>query len=237
MEYAEDTGVWSGAETEATKRLDQVARQRHAAALAQQELTPEAIKAEEERQRLYAGGVALEPSPPLPVDDNGEFVEPSLGEKLQAAIQPVLDETGEVVPDLVADGRAVVQWALATSEDVDNADGFQLALQVQVDDQPPAGVVAEITQEMLNRWRAGAGLQGNRIEHRKFAAGLMEQSLVLVVQETTGLLIHSLERLMYENPTETAVGDDELPEEGWDPLISESPFADAPENADEVPEG
>jgi hypothetical protein len=269
---------------EAHEALDRRARQRHAKALAMAELTPEAIEAEEERQRKHAleqmeaEGVPVSPIgsyhsdrvaekmkdpeyaaaheaailaeddgywTPAPDDKDAQGYRPgenpntpeqqaaaTLSEKLAAALQPAIDET--TAPALIDVGVAIFQWALASSEDAENSDGYQLAVQVQVDDQPPGGVILEITQDMLERWRAGVGLQKNRTEHKRFAAGLVEKAIELASLETGNHLIFALEQLMSE-PTKTAVGEDErvwtFPE-GSDVSV---PIQDWPEGMEKPP--
>lgn len=211
----------------AADAIERRARQREAAALAQQALTPEAVEAEKKRQvenaALIHGGDVLAPSPPMPVDEidpvkwepgmqvpeDGEW--PSLSDKLAEAVQPVLDGSEEPdESDSLGAGRAVIQWILVPSDDEENEDGYQLGLQVQVDEQAPGGVVLEITTEMLDRWKAGVGLQKNRTEHKRFAAGIIERAVELAALETGNSLIWTLEQLMLDAPTETSVGEDEV---------------------------
>lgn len=256
----------------AADAVERRARQRDAAARAQQALTPEAIEAERKRQvenaALIHGGDVLEPSPSIPVD--GDLVEPpeftealaglvadgiieevptDLSVKLAEAVQPVLDAPEETDEELVGKGIAVFQWLLVKTPD--NEDGeYQLGIQIQVDEQPPGGMALNITTEMLDRWRAGVGLQKNRVEHKRFAAGIIERAVELAALETGNNLIFTLEQLMQAQedggpekwdggyaPTETAVGEDALPY----PVISgvdedDGPFKDAPSEADEVAE-
>lgn len=211
---------------EANEHIDRRARQRHAAALAQQELTPEAIKAEEERQRKNAQiAQADETYAELATTETAsEYLEKASGlqEELDAALQPVVD----LEPEIIAIGRSVFQWMLVPSDEPENADGYQLGLQLQVDEQPPAGFVAEITLEMLEGWAKGKGLQGNRVEHKQFVSALFERAVAVGMNETGNQLVYVLEQLMLNpNPyvndpfvedaaTETSVGDDEpeLPE-------------------------
>lgn len=248
----------------AADAVERRARQRDAAARAQQALTPEAIEAERKRQvenaALIHGGdtvpvvVAFGENDMVTVEriPVSEFSAPThnavdshLSDRLAEAVQPVLDapeETREEEyegPAPIGVGRAVIQWILVPSDDDegDNVGGYQLGLQVQVDEQPPGGVVLDVTLEMLDRWRAGVGLQKNRVEHKRFAAGIIERAVELAALETGNNLIFTLEQLMQAQedggpekwnggyaPTETAVGEDD------------GPFKDAPSEADEVPE-
>lgn len=191
---------------EANQHLDRRARQRHAAALAQQELTPEAIAAEEERQRVHAAitdGIIRNPEREVyGTETVGEVLAeypPSLAERLAAAVEPVLageDPDEELVEAPIGIGRSMFQWILVPSDDVENEDGLQLALQLQVDEQPPVGFVAEITAEQLAEWAVGKGLQGNRTEHKKFVAALFQQAIGVGATETANGLIYTLEQLM-----------------------------------------
>lgn len=189
----------------ANQAIDRRARQRQAAAAAQHELTPEAILLEEQRQRenaaLLHGGNVLEPSPPVPVDE----IEPAnadLSAKLAEAIAPVVEGPDETV---IGAGRAIMQWILVPSDDPENSDGYQLALQVQVDEQAPGGVVLEITQQMLKQWRDGIQ---NKDGETRFAAGIVEKTIEIASLETGNALIYHLRELMRE-PTRTAIGDDD----------------------------
>lgn len=242
---------------EANEAIDRRARQRHAAALALAEAqTPEAIAAEAERQRQNAYLAAADPNEygpdrdyveEGPLSDEGLItslrrdsqVAGDLAQKLEEALQPVMDDAAVNEPAIIGIGRSVFQWILVPSEDEENPEGYQLGLQLQVDEQPPAGFVAEITPNMLEDWNRGKGLQGNRVEHKQFVAALFERAIGVGAGETGNQLIYVLEQLMVDtfgdgrnwgrphedDPTETAVGEDD-----------DGPFADAPENADEVPE-
>lgn len=212
---------------EANEAIDRRARQRDAAARALQELTPEAIALEEERQRKYAGGVEEHEAELLPgvpetaVQAAQEAGGRTLDEKLAAAVEEALEEQeGEIAPqpEIVGIGRSVLQWILVPSEE--DEDGYQLALQLQVDEQPPAGFAVDITPTMLEGWARGKGLQGNRIEHKQFVAALFERAIAVGASETGNQLIYTLEQLMGTwvaghwvppyNPTETAVGGGEV---------------------------
>lgn len=215
---------------EANEHIDRRARQRHAAALAQQELTPEAIKAEEERQRVNAAlinGESTDDDYFTPAEDHKdaqgyrpgenpntpeqqEAARTRLQDEMDAALQPVVD----LEPNIIGIGRSVFQWMLVPSDEPENADGYQLGLQLQVDEQPPAGFVAEITLEMLEGWAKGKGLQGNRVEHKQFVSALFERAVAVGMNETGNQLVYVLEQLMLGEPTKTSVGDDEpeLPE-------------------------
>lgn len=189
----------------ANAAIERRARQRQAAAAAQHELTPEAILLEEQRQRenaaLLHGGNVLEPSPPVPVDE----IEPAnidLSAKLAEAVAPVVEGSDETV---IGAGRAIMQWILVPSDDPENSDGYQLALQVQVDEQVPGGVVLEISQQMLKQWRDGIQ---NKDGETRFAAGIVEKTIEIASLETGNALIHHLRELMRE-PTRTAIGDDD----------------------------
>lgn len=194
------------ARAKAAEAIDRRARQRQAAAAAQQALTPEAIAAEEERQRALDPMSAREFGPEeLAAAGFPQMQEAqTLSSRLADAVQPLIDGAGEPAPDVVGLGRAVVQWALTVGEEAP----YELALQVQVDEQPPAGVVLEISDELLETWRKGEGLQGNRIIHKKFAAGIIEKTIELAAEETGNHLIFALEELLRE-PTRTAVGDED----------------------------
>lgn len=182
---------------EANQAIDRRARQRHAAALAQQQLTPEAIAAEEERQRNLN---VLNPP-----DDN--HTAESLQDKFAHALTEVVSEEPPESQGLLGLGRLVFQWVLA--ENVEDG-GHQLALQIQVDEQPPAGFVADITPQLLAQWAKGKGLQGNRTEHKHFAAGLFDRAIAVGATETANHLIYLLEELMLDTePTRTSVRDDD----------------------------
>lgn len=193
------------ARSKANQAIDRRARQRQAAAAAQLELTPEAILLEEQRQRenaaLLHGGNVLEPSPPVPVDEIGP-ANADLSAKLAEAVAPVLEGADETV---IGAGRAIMQWILVSSDDPENSDGYQLALQVQVDEQVPGGVVLEISQQMLKQWRDGIQ---NKDGETRFAAGIVEKTIEIASLETGNALIYHLRELMRE-PTRTAVGDDD----------------------------
>jgi hypothetical protein len=258
---------------EANAAIDRRARQRVAAAAAQAESnTPEAIAAELERQRVHAAleqGVIRNPPEEkygqdaelLSQDEaNVAFEDPSLDQKLASALQPIVDTVHEVEPKIIGIGRSVFQWVLVPSEDPENLDGYQLAFQLQVDEQQPGGFIAEITREDLARWARGKGLQGNHIEHKQFVSALFERALAIGMNETGNQLVYILEHLMLggapdysvfpagsfqDEPTRTSVGEDDVSfgEESnaaaydpGDPFEDDGPFADAPENADEVPE-
>jgi len=230
-----DETVWSGPEAaKANESLDRRARQRAAQAAAMLELTPEAVAAEEERQRVNA---ANEMTNEVPTDDDnfelddvdGNHTPQSLSEKLAAAAQEVLDvdgveDAGGDIPYAV--GRMHLQWALMDAEE---GDGYELALQVQVDEQYPSGVVLEISNQMLDRWN-GPGLQNVDGEAR-FASGLVEKAIELSAYETGNGLIYALRQLMQarlpveapdysafqegdfeDEPTRTAVGDADEPD-------------------------
>lgn len=210
------------ARAKASEAIDRRARQRQAAAAALLELTPEAIAAEEERQMKFgADGDIVSQDEMLqmlrddkhkesPADQEAmrESTEYLAGETLSSrladAVQPIIAGSEEIPHEIVDRGTATIQWALMTGEE----SAYELALQVQVDEQPPAGVVLEITDEMLDIWRKGEGLQKNRVQHKKFAAGIIEKAVELAAEETGNHLIFALETLLRE-PTRAAVGDDE----------------------------
>lgn len=200
---------------EANQAIDRRARQRHAAALAQQQLTPEAIAAEEARQGrnarieqaddTYARLATSETASGYLENHAPE----SLQEKFAHALTEVVSEEPPESQGLLGLGRLVFQWVLA--ENVEDG-GHQLALQIQVDEQPPAGFVADITPQLLAQWAKGKGLQGNRTEHKHFAAGLFDRAIAVGATETANHLIYLLEELMLDTePTRTSIGDDEPP--------------------------
>jgi hypothetical protein len=272
----------------ANEAIDRRARQRHAAAQALLELTPEAIKAEEERQRknaaLLTGGkteddLRLEHGSPkdapregypgraftsmtpeqwaesdsvehaygetpvtysvdavgesalhvLPDDavngdlaeavaafaNEGGLVPDALSDQLAQAMREAAEEAAE--PDLsaFATGGAIIQWALVETPESEDGE-YQLILQAQVDEQPPSGASFDLTTEMLDRWSEGSGLQKNRTEHKRFAAGLIEKAVELSAFQTGNALIYSLEQILLSRtgdaPTETQVGDADEPE-------------------------
>lgn len=207
---------------EAHEAIDRRAAQRAAAAAALQEWTPEAISAEEERQRVQAEYLANaddnEHGPDRDVlagevePEEGNHTPQTLEEKLSSAVQAVLQDPGEE-PDPIGIGRLVFQWILVPAED---SEGYQLGIQLQVDEQAPAGMGVDITPEMLASWAKGKGLQGNRTEHKHFVAAMFDQAIGVGATETANALVYALEELMLweTRPTETSVGEDEpaLPE-------------------------
>lgn len=225
---------------EAHEAIDRRARQREAAALALQQLTPEAIEAE----RIRSLGLEQEQGDdPYPTTEDDLLTDEQLNQviedqiaaedseslqsRLNAALHPVLEQAATAEPEIIGIGRSVFQWMLVPSEEDET--GYTLALLLQIDEQEPAGFEAEITKEQLQTWAKGKGLQGNRIEHVQFVQALFSNSLTLGMNETGNQLVHLLEQLMtleqLTEPTRTSVGDD-------DPLPDY-----APENAGEVPEG
>lgn len=240
----------------ANEAIDRRARQREAAAAALAEAnTPEAIAAEKARQ-MAATALERGEAPAILVDDavNGDLAEAvaafaggpdyetsdGLSAKLAEALQPVLEGATEDQSSIIGIGRSVFQWILVPSEDPDNAAGYELSFLLQVDEQPPGGFSAEITPELLSSWAAGKGLQGNRIEHKQFVQTLFERALAVGMNETGNQLVYVLEQLMVDSfgdgrnwgrphedePTETAVGDDEeLPDEHYEAL-ADAAFAE-----------
>jgi hypothetical protein len=221
---------------EANEAIDRRAAQRHAAALAQNEwnqLTPEQQEATNHEIDLTMLGESIDHKhlaprdnslPPVwPVDEEEEG--PTLQQLLEAAAQDSVNAATS--PEPFALGSVVFQWILVPSDE--DPTGYQIGVQLQIDDSTPAGVVYDIPKEMLDRWAKGEGLQRNHAEHKRFANTLVNDAIEIGKKQTTDLLIYAFTLLIIQSqqgePTKTAVGEDD------------GPFVDAPENADEVSEG
>lgn len=146
------------------------------------------------------GGYRGQPTPGTITDDLP--TETSVGDdedlstKLAEAVQPVLDGEDAEPSHWFRVGSAFTQWVLVEDDDPENAEGYLLRLQVQVDERAPGGVELQVTKQMLDSWFEGKGLQKNRTEHKRFAAGLVEKAIELSSYETGNALIFALEEAM-----------------------------------------
>jgi hypothetical protein len=204
--------------------------QRQAAAEALNALTPEVVEKlrRQEQERLTAP--TLDPDLELePVEDYEEPADPFAESLRQQVIEA--HEARNTIPEHLGIGAFLFQWILLPGED----GGLTLGLEVRVDDREPVGLDLDITEEDLAKWSKGKGLQGNRVQHKQWVSAVLNTAVGAGLTETGNSLIWHLEHYMAEGlsegfphpaafePTRTSVGEDE-------------PFADAPENAGEVPE-
>lgn len=242
-------------------RAEQAAIQHARALVAAEANSPEAIAAEAARQEVRLAAEAaewraaeraisdangepyrpeiLEPSPvlePTGLDEDGSVPTPRksrLAEALSTVLEDpdeVEDEEVEELPAEVMGGAHLIRWILLPAEE---NDGWTLGLGIESnEDEQPDAVYLEVTQAMMRKWR-NAPANANDLE--RFAAGLMEKVADSLAEDLTDNLIVALERItrgelrekqhLLDVPTETSIGPDD-----------DGPFADAPDNADEVPD-
>lgn len=235
-----------GSTNDATAHLEKVARQRHAAAKAIKELTPQDSEIEAAREAHIAKyGIEVpfvygqEVSPPLDGGvDNGiaeeELTEEDpatfipmrgdledgtteLSHKLAEAVQPVIDAAVQEQSGPSVYGAGRAYIQWVVAEgDEDNVLGYQFVLSVQVDDQAPGHVAFDLTPEMLDKWAEGVGLQKNRVGHRQFAAGIIEKAIEMSSFETGNNLIYTLEQIMLERAQEAEAAEEEYGQDDSD---------------------